>query len=259
MEFLNIWAFFGFLFIPLFFIIKNKNLPFKKEVLEKIVFLERFNKKKRFFIYLTAYIFLIFALSRPIIKGQEEKIKVNSPNVIILLSGGKEMKHNDIYPNRFVAAIEKLKKLFKYFNNQHVSLILVLDQSYLVSPFTTDYDSIIYLLKHIDKKRLFKTKANFKLAFKNANALSKNKIIITITDKFFNNGISYIFAKNKVVQKGIHFTYSDEDIKLIAKKVKMYNKSKEVTIKNNKELFYYPLFLAIILFFIGGISIRKIQ
>jgi len=65
MEFLNIWALFGFLFIPLFFIIKNKNLPFKKEVLEKIVFLERFNKKKEVFCLFNCIYFFNFCFISP--------------------------------------------------------------------------------------------------------------------------------------------------------------------------------------------------
>ncbi len=263
MEFLNPQAFLFFLVIPFIFLIKNKKLPFSKKIIDKIVIDTKFNKKKRFFVFLIAFIFIVLALARPVIPKKETTIKINSSNVIILLSGGKEMACKDIYPNRFEAAISKLEKLFSNFTTQNVSVILVMDKSYLISPFTTDYDSIIYLLKHINKKNLFKTEPNFDLAFLNANRLSKKSIKLTISEKYFDkkNTISYIFAltpcnSQTLPSKGIKFTYSNNDIKEILTQINKHSKNKTIKIKDNLELFYFPLLFGILLFFIGSISIR---
>ena len=265
MEFLNSWAFFLLLIIPLLFLIKGKKFSFNK----KIIISSFFNKKKRFYLFLTAYLFLIIALARPVVLNSTQKVKISNLNIVVLLDISKGMKCKDIYPNRFEAAVNKLKKLFTMLKYQNVAVILVSNEPYLLSPLTNDYPSIIYLLTHLNKKELFISNlSDFKKAFDSAKSIAQEpKIYITISYKApkHPNTINYIMAlKNCMVdsqlylkaQNGIEFTYSDEDIKQIAAMVNKLSKSKEIKIKNQKELFYYPLLLAIILIFIGTFSLR---
>jgi Ca-activated chloride channel family protein len=266
MEFLNPWAFLGLIVIVFLPFFKNKKLPFKKTVLDKITFKSPFGKKKRFLLFLIAYVFLIIALANPVIKKSTQKIKIDTLNVMIILSGGVSMKCQDIYPNRFQAAIVKIKKLFRYLKYQNVGLIIAKNRPYLISPLTTDYQSVYYLLKHVNQNQLFDTRADYEKALKAAKKLtpSPNAFLIVGT-KYVKgkNVISYIVARKKCVydailpKKGIHFTYSDEDVKKIAKKLNALSKAKEITVKNQKELFYYPLLIALILIFIGSFSLRR--
>ncbi len=267
MEFLAPYAFLALLAIPFLFFLKNSKLPFKKEILNKIIIKYGFDKKKRFYVFIISYFFLVIALARPVSGIEKTKLRISSSDIIILLSAGSEMKCQDIYPNRFEAAVEKLKSLFKKLNYQNIALLLVKEKPYLISPPSTDYNSIIYLLKHVNKQNLFKERANFQKAFKAAQKLAKHPIIVTISDRGFENAdISYITALKpcktvngiSIPQKnGIVFTYSSKDIDQISKKIQKISKSKEITITNQKELFYYPLAFGILLFFIGSFSLRR--
>jgi len=263
MEFLNTWAFLGLLIIPLFFVFKPKKL----QINPKIVIKTKFTKKIRFFIFLTAYVLLITALARPVILNSTQKVKVSNLNLVVLLDASKGMACKDIYPNRFEAAINKLKELFKHLRYQNTAVILVGDNPYLLSPLTTDYSSIIYLLEHIDKKEILKGESNFFKAYKTAEEIAPApRIFLTISYKAipYKNTINYVighecFMDNidySASNKGIKFSYSNSDVLEIANKINSFSKSKEITVKKQKELFYYPLLLALVLIFMGSFSIR---
>ncbi len=265
MEFLNLYAFFLLLIIPLLFLIKSKKFVFNK----KIIISYSFNRKKRFYLYLASFIFAVIALSEPVINKKNKKnLVIKNANLVILLDASYLMKCNDIYPNRFDAGIKKLQKLFSFFKTQNVSVILVKDSPYLLSPPTNDYNSIIYLLKHINKKQLFNTDANFNEAFKAAKNLVKNPVVLTVSYRYFNNSISYIIAKSPcningktypIANRGIYFTYSDKDIKLLLEKVNSLAKEEQIKIDTFIYLFYYPLIIAIVLFVIASTSRRKFE
>ncbi|WP_457564977.1 vWA domain-containing protein [Caminibacter sp.] len=255
MEFLNPWTFLLLIFIPIIWQLKNKKLPFNKEVIKKIVIIQGINKKKRLILYLAAFFFFVLALTRPVSGITTKKIKVSNTDIVILLDGSYNMAKNDIYPNRFDAAINKLQKLFSYLKSQNVALIIVKDYPYLISPFTNDYSSIIYLLKHVNKKQLFNTEANFMLAYNKAKELSKNAIIISISYKP-RLGISYVINSQKF-QNSINFTYSDEDIKELINEIDKHSDKKVMTLTFTNELFYYPLIIGIVLFFMASFSFRR--
>jgi len=251
MEFLNLYAFLLLLLVPLFFIIKNSSLPFKKEILEKITLKTSFSKKKRFFLYLIAYILFIIALSRPVINKGVEKIPLPKKDIVILLDASKPMKCTDIYPNRFEAAKEKIAKLLKKLKLENVSIIIVDKNPYLLNPPTNDYDSIIYLLNHVDTSSLFQSfSSNL-----NKVTIKNNKIVIAFSYLPYKKGIFYNISLKPCLgfysDKGIKFSYSDEDIDKIVSLIKKENSNKEITIKNRKELFYYFLLSGLILVFIA--------
>lgn len=255
MEFLTPIAFI-LLFGILIVFIKNKNLPFTKEVLKKITIDVKFNKKKRFYIYLIAYILLVLSLSRPIINKGYTFVPMPKKNIVIILDASSPMKCKDIYPNRFDAAINKIAKLFKKLKTQNVSIVIVDNSSYLLNPPSNDYESIIYLLKHINKTFLFSSPiSNINEAIENAKKTIKNPLFLTISYEKPKEGIFYNFAKKRclnydISNEGIKFTYSDKDIEKIAS-ILNKQENKKVKIIDKKELFYYPLVLAFILIFIA--------
>ncbi len=256
MEFLNPYAFLFLIIIPVLWFLKNLKLPFKKEILEKILITDGISRKKRFMLYLFSFVLIITALARPVNGIQIKNIKTNKSNIIIILSGGYKMSQKDIYPDRFDAAVEKLKTLFKHLKYQNIALLIAKKHPYMISPFTNDYTSIIYLLKHINKKELFNTNADFEKAFKAAKKLSKKAIIITVASKPQNYGISYVISTNKYPNR-INFTYSSKDINELLQRIKKHSNIKTVKIRQTKELFYIPLFLGIIFFFIASFSFRR--
>jgi len=249
MEFLNIYAFLLLLLIPLFFIIKSYSLPFKKEIIEKITLKTSFSKKKRFFLYLIAYLFFVIALARPVIDKGFETINLPKKDIVILLDASKPMKCNDIYPNRFEAAKEKIAKLFKKLKFENVSIIIVDKNPYLLNPPSNDYNSIIYLLNHVDTSTLFQS---FSSNLNKVN-IKSNKIVIAFSYVPYKKGIFYNISLKPCLgffsNKGIKFTYSDDDINQIASIIKKENSNKTIKIKQKTELFYYFLIIGLILVF----------
>ena len=263
MEFLNPYALFLLLGCLIVFI-KNKNLPFKKEILEKITQKVPFAKKKRFFIYLLAYILLVLALARPIIKHGYTTVKLPKSTIAIILDASAPMKCKDIYPTRYDAAVEKLKVLFSKLNLQNVSIIISDNKPYLLNPPSNDYDSIIYLLKHINKNFLFTSPvSNINKAIESAQkTLKKPLIFLTISYTKPKKGIFYNFAKKpcmgySVENGGIKFSYSNGDIKKIADILKNKEKSRTIKILDKTELFYYFLITSLILIFIATFGRKK--
>ena len=262
MEFLNPFAFI-LLFGVLIIFIKNKKVPFKKEILEKIATKVKFSKKKRFFIYLIAYIFLVFALARPIINHGYTYVNLPKSNIVIILDASAPMKCKDIYPDRFDAAINKLHSLFQKLHMQNVSVIITDNKPYLLNPPTNDYNSIIYLLKHINKNFLFTSPiSNINEAINAAKKIIKNPIFVTVSYEKPKEGIFYNIAKKEclnapVSNEGIKFTYSDKDINTLAKILNKKEENKKVKILDKTELFYYFLLIAVILIFIASFGRKK--
>ncbi len=262
MEFLNPFAFILLLGLIIVFL-KNKNLPFQKNILEKITTKVSFNKKKRFILYLIAYILLIFALARPIIKHGFTYVTLPKNNIVIILDASAPMKCKDIYPDRFDAAINKIKLLFKKLNMQNVSIIIVDNQPLLLNPPSNDYDAIIYLLNHINKNFLFTSPiSNVNEAINEAKKTIKNPIFLTISYQAPKEGLFYNIAKKsclntKISNKGIKFSYSNKDIEKIAKILNKKETQKRIKILDKTELFYYFLLIALILIFIASFGRSK--
>jgi len=260
MEFLNPLAFILLLGILVVFI-KNKNLPFKKNVLNKITTKVKFSKKYRFLVYLLAYIFLVIALARPVINHGYTTVKLPKNNIVIILDASAPMKCKDIYPNRFDASVNKIAKLFTKLNMQNVSIIIVDNRAYLLNPPSNDYDSIIYLLKHINTEYLFTS------PFSNVNEAIdesdiKNPLFLVISYQKPKKGIFYNVAMKPCLgytpsSDGIKFTYSDEDIKKIASVLNKKEQQKTIKVLNKTELFYYFLIIALTLIFIASFGRKK--
>jgi len=263
MEFLNPLAFL-LLFGILITFLKNKKFNFNEKLIKKV----KFGRKKRFFIYLTAFIMFVIALARPVINNKEEKIPIPKKDLVIILDASKEMKCKDIYPNRFKAGIEKLNNLFQNLKLQNVSIIISDKLPYLLNPPSNDYDSIIYLLKHINTHNLFQsTISNIDNAIQTAKKDFPNSIIIVFSATnpkekviFYNLSLKPCVLDGNFYPKsseGINFTYSHEDIKELIKIINSKNQEKFITIKRKKELFYYFLIIGLILVFIATIRIKK--
>jgi len=262
MEFLNPWALILLLGVFVLFL-KNQKLPFKREILEKITTKVKFSKKKRFFLYLTAYIFIVFALARPVINHGYTTIRLPKSNIVVILDASAPMKCKDIYPTRFDAAINKLNKLFKRLNMQNVSVVIVDNEPYLLNPPSSDYDSIIYLLKHINKTYLFTSPfSNINEAINKAEKNIKNPVFLTISYQKPKKGIFYNVGMKEclnatISDEGIKFTYSDKDIQQISQILNKKEKTKKIKILDKTELFYYFLIIALILIFFASFGRKK--
>ena len=265
MEFLNFYAFLWLFFIPLFFYIKSKNLPFSKDVAQKITLKGKIPKKTKFYILLLSFVLFTIALSRPVINNGYITIKAPMQNLVIGLDISKKMDKNDLYPSRYEFAKTKIKKLLTMLNSQNTALILFDKKSFLLSPPTKDYNSLIYLLDHTDIKELKRSQASdIQNMISSARNLIENPKIVIFTYqplKFENKNIFvYLCQKSKISDNNIfNAEYSNDNLKTLSKLLNA-SKNKEIKIKDKIELFYYPLGVGIILLlFTIFFPIRRIK
>ena len=265
MEILNPAAFLLIVFIPLFLR--------KKSINSKIVI----HSAKNYF-FLIAYIFLIIALSRPVINNGYINVKLPKTNIITAIDISTPMKKKDFYPDNLKFTINKFSKFVHYLDYENISVMLFAKDVYLLSPLSDDYSSITYLLKHIP---IFQTPVypSFINLVKKANEFKNPKVLLIFT----NNTASkkaidfakehnlkvfiYMLSKtpNKIMEDFAKMTnggivyanYSNSDIKNLADMINSINKKREVKIKDRKELFYYFLFIAIVFIFLGIFKGRK--
>lgn len=265
MEFLNPTAFLLLLIIPFFFFIKSKNLPFSKEVAKKIVVKGKISKKNKFYLFIISFVLFIIALAKPAINNKEITIKAPTQNIIIALDISKKMNNQEFYPNNLEFAKSKIKKLLTFLHFQNVALILFDKNTFLVSPLTQDYESIIYLLNHLNLKNLNRsTNPNIENAISAAKKLAKEPKIVLFTSSNYipsdKNVFIYHISKNKIYSSNIfNATYSNKNLKQLSL-ILNSNKNKEIKITDTTMLFYYPLFLGLILFiFTLFFPIRRIK
>jgi Ca-activated chloride channel family protein len=267
MEILNPWALILLIFIPLF--LKHRKL----NTLKKITV---YSQKNYFF--LVAFLLLVTALCRPVINNGYINVKLPKTNVIIGLDISKHMQKNDFYPNNLEFAKNKFSKFVKYLNYEPVSLLLFDKDVYLLSPLSSDYNSVVYLLKHIPKIQtsfypdfynLIKTVDEFKnpkvlVIFTNSTASKKAleeaknknlKVFIYFIGKQQNKAMeNFAMITNGGI---VYASYLNTDIKNLASMINSINKKRVIKIKDKKELFYYPLFFGILFIFLALFKGRR--
>jgi Ca-activated chloride channel family protein len=257
MEILNPYAFLLLIFLPLFFR--------KKDKVSKIIIYSYKN-----YYLLISYLFLIIALSRPVINNGTITVKLPKTNIITAIDTSKNMLKKDFYPNNLEFVKNKFSKFLDYLDNEEVAVILFNQDVYLLSPYNKDYNSIKYLLKHLPKIST-NSEANYKKLFKKINEFKDPKILVLfiaspVLDEVNPKIKVFVYAlKNDPTLQNLAkntngafvlASYSDSDIKNLAKIINTINKKRKIKIKDRKELFYYPLFLGILFLFIGLFKIN---
>ncbi len=265
MEFLNIYAFLCLFVLPFVYRMKNKNLPFSKEIAKKITLKGKIFKKTKFYLLMLAFTLFVTALARPIISNGYITLKAPMQNIVIALDISYDADEKDLYPNRFEFAKTKIKKLLQLLHSQNTAIILFDKRVFLLSPPSKDYESLIYLLEHTDIKELKRTpSSDISNAITSAENLVKNPKIIIFTYKPYipknQNVFVYFCAKSEINDKHVfNAQYTDENLKDLIKNITS-SKTRKIKIKDKKELFYYPLGMGIlILMFVIFFPIRRIK
>jgi Ca-activated chloride channel family protein len=181
----------------LWFFIKSKSLNiesfFSKEVLEKIsVSKHSSSPVLRLKLLILSIIFMIFAISRPVINNGEVELEKQLSELIIAVDISKSMLVSDVYPNRFEFAKNKLITSLDDLKNIQIGVIGFADQSFLVSPLTDDFLSLKTLIKNLNIGNINLSGTNILSAVETANDLlqndkesentNKNKQILLLTD-----------------------------------------------------------------------------
>jgi Ca-activated chloride channel family protein len=208
---------------------------------------------------------------RQVINNGSITVKLPKTNIIAAIDISKNMLRKDFYPNNLKFVKNKFSKFLDYLDDEEVAVVLFNQNNiYLLSPYSRDYNSIKYLLKHLPKISA-SDEADFKKLFKKTDEFKDPKILVLFSSSPVLNEINskikvFVYAlkndptlQNLAKNTGGAFVladYSDSDIKNLAKLINSINKKRVIKIKDKRELFYYPLLLGILFFFLGVFKIN---
>ena len=116
---------------------------------EKIIAYKKSSKIKRIFLAL-AYVCMVIALAGPVSDKKQLNSNIHLPKVAIALDVSRSMLASDVYPNRLDFAKHKIEQFIDKFNGE-ISILAFSDNTYLVSPYTTDKNTLKYLLRNINE------------------------------------------------------------------------------------------------------------
>lgn len=306
-ENLEILLFLIFPFVMIFLVKKINFLEnfFSKEVLEKIyVKKQGFSTKTRSYLLIISICFTIIALARPIIDNGEIKIKDSYINVMIGLDISSSMSVDDIYPNRFEFAKNKIFDFINAGIDKKIGVVGFSSRAFLISPMTTDFSSLKYLIKNMNFEYLNLKGTSVMDLLMSVNSFyekNQNKALVIFSDggdnenfdkeiEFANKNNITVFIymtasdkggllktensdmvllkansdiKNLALKSGgvyMNYSFDGNDMKslndIISSKFRADEKTNSV-IKDKKEMFYYPLILAIIFFFMANFSLPQ--
>jgi len=282
-EFLYPYSFLLLVFLVMFF---RKDTKF--DINPKLIANKTSTKLKKIFLAL-GYILLVIALARPVTDKKEINTNVNIKKVTLALDISHSMLANDVYPNRLTFAKTKMKQFINKFNGE-VSIMAFSNTAFLVSPYTSDKDTLNYLLDNINTKYITSTGTDFQnlidtaknLGYKDLVVFSDGGDVKTLDTKginlyvllignkpspiktkdgfLMNNGKMVLVGINKDISKIAKFTQiamtGDSDInRLISQNFKKITQDKKIAVY--KELFIYPLSLGLLFLFIAFYSLPK--
>ncbi len=176
--------------IFLWFFIHSKNNTvealFAPEVLAKISLNNhKISTKARLRLLLLSMILILIALSKPTFENGEIKINKRLSDLVVAIDMSKSMLANDIYPNRFEFAKNKLLNSFDGIENTRIAILGFANQAFLISPLTDDFSSLKFLIKNLYLDSISLTGTNILNIMQSANDLfgnALNKQLLLLTD-----------------------------------------------------------------------------
>jgi len=191
----------------IFLIATNKSTiqkVFSTEVLHKLSVGGKYmSGSMRNVLLFISLILMTISLARPVINEQEHESKQELIPIIVALDVSKSMLANDIYPNRLELAKKKLKYIIKSAKNSAIGVVLFAKSSFMLSPITQDFASLLYLVDHLDTGLNFDNGSNIKSLLQTTQKLTKDfkvKNLIILSDggnkKSYEDELNYAKQNN---------------------------------------------------------------
>lgn len=92
-----------------------------------------------FWLFFAAIIFLIFALSGPMLQGGKEKVKTNGIDIVVALDVSNSMRAKDIQPSRLERAKLALQQTISRMGGDRIGIVVFAGQAYTNLPLTDDH------------------------------------------------------------------------------------------------------------------------
>jgi len=210
MKILN-FEYIYFMLIPslvlLYLIITNKSeieRIFEKDILNRLKINMGLEKNLKIFLLFFALFLMIFAISRPVIQKGVVEVTTKKGSLVIALDISKSMLAKDIYPNRLIFSKQKILNLLNEIKEAEIGVVAFAKEAFIVSPLTSDFDTLKFLLKNLDISYITLQGTNFLAALEVSNSLfekKEDKNLLIITDggdqKDFSKEIEFA-KKNKI-------------------------------------------------------------
>jgi Ca-activated chloride channel family protein len=287
MSFLYPYAFLLLGFLPLFF-----RKETKIDINPKIIVNKESNKLKKIFLAI-GYIFLVIALARPVTDKKEISTNMNLKKVALALDISRSMLAEDVYPNRLEFAKHKINQFIDKFNGE-IAILGFSNSSFLISPYTTDKDTLKYLLNNINENYITSSGTDLqnlintakKMGYKDLVVFTDGGSVKNLDTKGINlyallvgtkqgapiklnngrllmhNGKVVIVKRDdrflKYTKFGVVAKTGDSDInELISQNFQKVKSNKKLVVY--KELFIYPLWLGLLFISFGFFSILNLK
>lgn len=264
---------FWILIIPFFIlailVVTNKSRLdrlFEPQILDKL----RANKDSlpqvaRNILFFLALFMMIIAMARPIVDIGEKKISLQRSNIVLSLDISDSNERADNDRNKLDDVKQKTKILLQNMSNDEVALTAFANNAFLVSPFTDDKFALEEMVDGIDNRYVKNNIRNFRALGELIIVLTKNKTnkIAIIISNDINEDIPEDFT-SLLSKNDIKFfivpANANRDSKELVDFLNSYNadnRDKFISYKDQKELFYYPLALSLILLLAAWSSLPK--
>ena len=186
MTFLNYEFFILLLIIPFYF--------FKFKASKDMIFL------------FLCYFFIVIALARPIIYSNHISKDKLDIEFAVAIDFSKSMLADDIKPNRFEFAKEKINTLVSKLNSQKISLLGFSNQAFIVVPSTNDYEVFAFLNKNLSIENINKNGTDYLKILKATNEILSHKtrkFLVLFTDageqRDFSKEIEYANQNSMII------------------------------------------------------------
>ena len=232
------------------------------------------NSPRKYRLFLLAIALFILSLARPITDAKNFSQTASIP-LVIAIDVSKSMQTKDIYPNRLTFAKEKVQILLAHAKNLQIGILFFTKSAYLAYPISENLPAIAAMLRQADLKQTPGEGTNIFAAIEGANELLQgqtNKNILLLSDggkksdfkeesaylkqnnlSLYSIGIGSENTKKLSLESGAlyeNYTLGSQDIDKILARIQREAQRKATSLsktKAHRELFAYPLFLALLL------------
>lgn len=125
--------------------------------------------------YILTFVFIVLALSRPVIEQEPIKSEQMLSDVVIAVDLSYSMQANDIAPTRLAKAKEVLSTLIKSEQKSRFGILGFTTNAIILSPMTEDSELLEHLFNSLDDKLIITKGSSIMPALKLARKMSKSK------------------------------------------------------------------------------------
>ncbi len=159
---------------------------FEKDVLKRLRLESKsLSRTSRNLLFLSAFVFMIFALGQPVIKEGEITVEAKSADILIGIDISDSMKAEDRYPNRLDFAKNKAEQLIRLAPHNRIGVLAFAKHDYIVSPLSFDHSSVAFLLSKVKTDNITEKGTHLDSMIRSAISMlehAKQKNLLLFTD-----------------------------------------------------------------------------